>query len=490
MGNKASTPTGSTPTGSTTTLKDTTLRSILFNKKEVSVVKNAEGQMVLAEQVDSQLFDSYIHVLKIMAQLSRLVYSDSSIIREVMLSPDFGTANNKSVNDRITEFDNKYSGDRRTASSSLKSKNGRPMVSYIKPESTQTGVGIATYISSPSDLTCLLTKGTQLSQKNSTFTDSDLVIVFKGSSTIKNFKHDLYSQFTATDLSKLLPPGTTASSGEIGNVPSSFINPLLKSWTVLSENITKHNPTRLFITGHSLGGAYASLFAFMLCEIRSSFPSVKSIHLVSFGCPTILADKARNTFNKHLDSGFITLDRVVSSGVMSKIADIIPTIPVGFSHPGFQPLRTELQPEKNTGRAYNIETIRKVFQKGGVLGIGNEKAQYEMETKIHMPNKITIPAVTAAGNAFAHGEYFDMTWLNAFRLLGMKNPGFSGNTFVAQIHTDGINFDYVSADASDQPVEDPTDQNADLTSVKPTGGNRTYRKRGKKMNKRKTRKNK
>lgn len=486
MGNKVVTPTGPS-SGPTASLKDTTLRSILFNKKEVSVVKNAEGQMILAEQVDSQLFDSYVHTLKIMAQLSRLVYCDSSIIREVILSPEFATADNKAVNNRITEFDNKYSGDRRTPSSSPKSKDGRPMVSYIKPESMQTGPGMATYISSPSDLTCLLMKGTQFQPKNPVFTDTDLVIVFKGSSTVKNFKHDLYSQFTATDLATILPPGTTAASGQIGNVPSSFINPLLKSWTVLSEHINKHNPARLFITGHSLGGAYASLFAFMLCEIRSSFPSVQSIHLVSFGCPTILADKARNTFNKHLDSGFITLDRVVSSGAMSRIADVIPSIPVGFSHPGFQPLKTELQPEKNTGRAYNIETIRKVFQKGGVLGIGNEKAQYEMETKIHMPNKISIPAVTAAGNGFAHAEYFDMTWINAFRLLGMKNPGFSGNTFVAELFNDGINFDYVSADASDQAVEDPVDQTANMPT---SGGRRTYRKRGKKMNKRKTRKNK
>lgn len=474
-----------------TRLKDTTLRSVIFNEKDLEMVKNSNGQMTVANQVDSQTFDSYVHALKIMAQLSRLVYSDSGIIREVMLSPEFGTVDNKSVNNRITEFDKKYLSKKRQSSNLPNSKEGRPMASYVDPISTQTTEPITTYISSPSDLTCLFTKGTFLSTKHGLFTNNDLIITFKGSSTIKNFKHDFYSQFTASELSKLLPPGTTSSSGEIGNVPSSFINPLLKSWKVLSEHIIKHNPIRLFITGHSLGGAYASLFAFMLCEIRSSFPSIQSIHLISFGCPTILADKARNTFNKHLDSGFITLDRVVSTGLISRITDVIPGIPLGFSHPGFQPLKTELQPEKNTGRAYNIETIRKVFQKGGLLGIGSQKSQYEMETKIHMPNKINIPAITAAGNSFAHGEYFDMTWLGAFRLALMKNPGFKGNTFVANLYQDGINFNYVPASIDDQPIADPDDQSSDLSQVKvSTGGRRTYRKREKKMNKRKTRKHK
>lgn len=470
------------------TLKDTTFRSVVFGKKDVEVVPNAEGQMILKDQVDETLFNSYVHFLKIMAQLSRLVYCDSGIIREVVISSEFGSQDNKAVNNKITQTDNAFLAMRIQPSTEPNSKEGRPMVSYIHPKSSNIGDGIVTYVSSPSDLTFMLMKGTHLANKHSSFRDTDLILVFKGSSTIKNFKHDLYSQFTPTEFSRLMPPGTSATSTDIGNVPASFINPLNKSWNILSEQIKKHNPTRLFITGHSLGGAYASLFAFMVCEIRSSFPSVQSVHLVSFGCPTILADKARNSFNKHLDSGFITLDRVVSTGYISKIMDAIPLIPAGYSHPGFQPLRTELYPEKKTGRAYNLENIRKVYQKGGVLGYGPEKTKYELETKTHMPNKVGIPAYTPQGNGFAHSEYFDMTWFNAFRWLGMKNPGFTGNTFVAQLHEDGISFNYIGSDPTEPVAEEPTEGKQSMASLAKGGRSKTYR--GKKRNKRGTVKNK
>lgn len=493
MGNKSSVVAPTTEAQPVTKedegLKDTTFRSILFGKPNVEVVKDSQGKMVLKDQVDKQLFDSYEHYLKIMAQLSRIVYCDSGIIREVLLSPEFGSSDNKSVNNKITEVDKIYSSKRKQASSSPNSVEGRPMVSYIDPASSQTQGSIATYVSSPSDLTFMIMNCAPISSKNSAFTNTDALIAFKGSSTVKNFKHDLYSQFTASELSNMLPPGTTSSSGEIGNVTGSFVSPLLKSWSIISEQIKKQNPTRLFVTGHSLGGAYATLFSFILCEIKSTFPSIKSIHLVTFGCPTLLSDKARNTFNKHLDSRFITLDRVVSGGITSKLSDIIPTIPVGFTHPGFQPLRTETYAETKTGRAYNIENIRKVYQNGGVLGLGSEKNKYEIETKTHMPNKISIPAYTPQGNGFAHAEYFDMTWLGAFRLIGMKNPGFNGNTFVADIYTDGINFKYVPADNSEVVAEEPSDESQTLTA--PTGSSRrTFKKRAKKVKKSKTRKNK
>ena len=500
MGNATAKPVASPPVSNTqplitssTTLKDTTFRSVLFGKTDVEVVPNAEGQMILKDQVDQTLFDSYVLTLNTMAQLSRAVYCDSGILREVLLSPAFATMDNATVNSKITELDNKYAELRRAPSTYTNSKEGRPMQSYVITESAQTGNGFARYVSSPSDLTFVAITGDRLKFLNS----NDLVICFKGSSTIKNFKHDLYSQFTPADLGTMMPPGTSMSSTTTNNfVPSSFIKPINKSWTTLKKVIDDYNPNRLFITGHSLGGAYATLFGFIMAECRAvSFPNIKSIHIVSFGCPTVLGDGARNTFNAHLDSGKLTLDRVVSYGKISKLADIIPSIPAGFSHPGFQPLRTELYPEKKTGRAYNIETIRKVYQKGGLLGIGPEKTKYEAATKIHMPNKVQVPAINPVMQAFAHGEYIDMTWLSSFRLYGMKNPGFkatdgSFNTFVADMFEDGVRFQYVTADTTEQIAEEPVSKTPEsLTSLeKPTGARRTFR--ANKSKKGKTHKNK
>jgi len=467
------------PVTQSNTLKDTTLRSVVFGFKDVVVAPDSTGQMVIQNQVDKETFDHYVHTLKVMAQLSRIVYCDTGVIYKLLETPAFGTDDNKQVNDDMARINEEYLPMKRQPSALPNSKEGRPMVSYVTPQATD-GFKFAKYISSPSDLTVWFLKGSHVSAKLPTVKDSDLIICFKGSSTVKNFKHDLYSQITPADLSTLLPEGLPASSGDIGNVPASFVKPINKSWKLIKDAINEVNPSRLFVTGHSLGGAYATMFAFMLCEIKTVFPNIQSIHLVTFGCPTVVADKARNTFNAHLDSGFLTLDRVVSSGVTSRIVDIIPSIPAGFSHPGFQPLRTELYPEKKTGRAYNIDTIRKVYQKGGVLGIGQEKGKYEIATKTHMPNKIMIGAYTFEGNAFAHSEYFDIVVKNPFRLYGMKNPGFAGNTFVADISDSGISFKYVASDPTEEIAPDAIEKSASFPKPPPpSAGRRTYRHRRK-----------
>ncbi len=457
----------------TTGLKDTTLRSLLFGKSDVEVTPDANGQMVLKEQVTPEQFNQYVLALNMMAQLSRAVYCDSGILREVLLSPSFGTENSSAVNKVISELGETYRPLRKQTSSYSNSKDGRPMQSYVIQESTKSGTGFARYVSSPSDLTFVAIPGPfKVLQQN------DLVLCFKGSSTVKNFQHDLYSQFTPTDLATIMPPGTTMTSTTTNYVPKSFVMPLTESWQDLTKAIGDYAPTRLFVTGHSLGGAYATLFAFMVAECHTtSFPSLKSVHVITFGSPTLLGDGARNTFNAHLDSGFLTLDRVVSYASTTKVMDVIPSIPVGFSHPGFQPLRTEVYPEKKTGRAYNLDTIRKVYQKGGLFGFGSEKTSYESATKTHMPNKVIVPATSPLAQGFAHAEYMNMIWLRkAFREYGMKNPGFKASdgkfyTFTAELFDDGIRFQYTETGTPSTLVADP-----DATSAPTLGARRTLRK--------------
>jgi hypothetical protein len=418
----------------------------------------------LKQQVAAPLFDLYIHTLKVMAQVSRIVYCDSGIIQGVMMSPSFGTADNIAVNNAITATDKAYGSKRTTLNN-----GARPNISYIEPKSAGGSQKIATYISSPSDVGCLFVYPESIVSRIPALQATDLIIVFKGSSTIKNFKHDLYSQFTPADLGSMMPPGTAMSSSTTKNfVPASFIKPILKVWNYINSEISSRSPSRVFITGHSLGGAFASLLTFILAECgRTVFPSVQSFHLVTFGSPTILGDGARNTFNAHLDSGYVTLDRVVSQGT---IADFIPKIPVGFSHPGFQPLRTEIYPEARTGRAYNIETVRKVYQTGGLFGIGSEKAKYESATLTHAPNKIVFPVKSILAKGFAHAEYLDMTFFNGLRIYGMKNPGYDGQLFYAEIFPDGVTYKYaVLADTNAPDSSDPP--GASLASqVKPAGG--------------------
>ena len=440
MGNKTSSPIAGK------TLKDTTLRSVVFDQKDIEVIQG-QGQVVLKTQVSSEKFEEYINVLKKMAQLSRLVYCDSGIIREVLVNDKFKETDNPGVNNLITELNKKYLSERKQPSTFENSKEGRPMNSYVLNNAAK-GESIAEYVSTPSDLTFLIISGKNM--KHAFFKDDDTIIIFKGSSTMQNFKHDLYSQFTPADM--------TTVKGKPGIVVGSFLNVLKDSLELIKSKIG--TPNRLFIIGHSLGGAYASILALILLETGYT----SKIHLITFGSPTILSDTARNTFNSYLDSGAITLDRVTSYFI--KYFDPIPAIPAGFSHPGFQPLHTELYAESKTGRAYHIDTIRKVYQTGG---LGTEKNKYQLDTVTHMPNKISIPVKTLKAKTFPHSEYFDMTWFDSMRWVGMKNPGFKTYTFDAKLLTDGITFEYLDSSSSIQAPE-PTGKSDALT-----GGRKTYR---------------
>lgn len=355
---------------------DTTLRPICFGiDKNVSVD--------VARTVGAEKFKRYEHVLYTMAQLSRIVYCDSGIAWNV-ITKSLGMSNDV-VNKVISAYDWAFVGKRRVSvTSQAGDGSGLPMESYaLTPPAT--GQCYGTYISTKDDTTCLmLTVGAgtpRLMGGPSIFKAGDVIVSFKGSSTIANFKHDLLSQFTAADLQSLIGATGIKVEGTGNVVTGAFIRPLVAAWSTLMKGLQKHivaDGTRLFLTGHSLGGAYTTLFAFLLAEGKASgtlpiMTKVASIHIVSFGSPTVLSDTARNTFNRHLDSGLVTLDRVVSQRVAARSAatqavvggiagpnDVIATIPAGFTHPGYKPLATNIGPEAG-GRPYSIDNIRKFY---------------------------------------------------------------------------------------------------------------------------------
>lgn len=352
---------------------DTTIRPICF--PQLGRVYTPED----AKKVGPEEFKKYEYILYLMAQLSRIVYCDTGVQWEV-IQKGLGLSNDI-VNKLITYYDSQYMAEARTPMPTPPGLNGRPMKSYlVKGQQTiiSSIPNFASYISTGNDVTCLLIDASKVKPNpNSILTPNDVIVTFKGSSTIQNFIDDAKSM-KPIDFSKALKQ-IEFDVPNLGNVAGGFVFPLLHAFKPLIEALAqrlegKQTP-RLFITGHSLGGAYATIFGWILALMKKNgiLKSIKSIHTITFGAPLIFSDTARNAYNSLLDEGLLTLDRIVSQqiasvksavagtlGKMTSGSDFIPTIPPGFSHPGFQPLITEFFPEKG-GRPYGFQSIRKAY---------------------------------------------------------------------------------------------------------------------------------
>jgi len=488
-------------------LRDTTLRSAIMGSGNVNVKKGPDGSMISTTPYDH--FDQYEQMLRLMGQLCRLTTADTGIIHEaIMKSGWLQRLSDKNdcatLNNTLTNLDRRYLGKKMKegphnhANVSTQGKAGtpsaginqgirakrrgqetlRPMESYCLVPSVQPGMSPCRYVSSPNDVTFMATRGDLLSTKT-TFglTPQDLIISFKPSSTIENFKDDvrtLTSVISSTEFGQYTPPGFPRIPETSGKVPAGFMDPLMKSWSFISQMLSDYKPTRVFVTGHSLGAAFATLLGFMLAELRThpSLQKIASVHIITFGSPTTLNDVARNRFNSFLDSGFLTLDRVVTQGsgfekggIGTHKFDPIPLLPAAMTHPGFQPLKTEIRPEKRTGRAYNISAVKTVYGvKGGFVSplssSENKEAntKYSAETATHMPTKLVVPAETTLGGLVPHAECMGMLGFGGFRTFGMKNPGFSDDqknfyTFVGDIFEDGVRFQYMFSEQQPEKVD-------------------------------------
>lgn len=532
---------------------DSSLRPICFGLP-MKVSKSAAGAVGPAK------FKRYEHILYIGAQLSRIVYCDTGIMWHI-IEKSLGMSNDI-VNKVITAYDWHFAGLRAVSAVGVPGAKGdRPMKSYSIVVGNPGDAKYATYVSSPSDMTCLFINASKIrSNPNSILTGSDVFISFKGSSTVANFKHDIMSQISAADLGGLVASTGVKVQGDRNYVTGSFVKPLVKAWSAMMSALKEHvkaDGTRLFLCGHSLGGAYCSLFAFILAEAKASgtlpiMNKVKSIHILSYGAPCILSDTARNTFNRHLESGLVTLDRVVSQKVAARFAgtqlllgafmgpnDVIPTIPAGFSHPGFRPLATNFMPEAG-GRPYSMDNVRKFYgvstntryrdaatwpfterlelgdwknskeldaivkQLTNLVpppnkdpaatvkesdpepltgGFGEQKAIYSAATKNHIPDFLSVAGSNWAAG-FAHAEYLGMFFAGGFRMPGMKNPAVKDYVAYFELCDSGVRLGYKPVGAEPNFPKElaklPADESGDEN---PTKGGGTRRRKNRKYRK-------
>lgn len=212
-----------------------------------------------------------------------------------------------------------------------------------------------------------------------------LFITFKGSSSIKDFMNDLSSAIVRDQLlSDLVPkdPIVQMPGGGDGNnkeekepllnktnkqpIPGragySFINTLKPSIKELCEKIEllkSQGFERVIITGHSLGGALASLFGYYLKAYYNKLVNVP-IHVITFGACCTFDSIGRTEFNNFLnispgENGIFTLDRITIK------ADPVILLPPDLDHPGYTLLKTEVKAFTKTGRTNEIGEIRKML---------------------------------------------------------------------------------------------------------------------------------
>jgi hypothetical protein len=151
---------------------------------------------------------------------------------------------------------------------------------------------------------------------------------------------------------------------------------------------------RIVVCGHSLGGAMATLFSFILCK-RNVGITGAPIECFTYGAPLLFTDEGRNSFNDCLLSRQLLLNRVWAT------KDGITVIPPGLSHGGFKPLKSEdplsILPgvetvADKTGRAVDIGDMRRKFASGEIFTnknstYANAKVGFTEQNKIDAESK-------------------------------------------------------------------------------------------------------
>uniref|UniRef100_A0A6C0EG46 Fungal lipase-type domain-containing protein n=1 Tax=viral metagenome TaxID=1070528 RepID=A0A6C0EG46_9ZZZZ len=148
-------------------------------------------------------------------------------------------------------------------------------------------------------------------------------VVFKGTDSPKNMS--IYSKPSSLIPIILCEGERDGIIGGIFKILSEIINTIIHSIDYLSDNFLKSKTTKIFTCGHSLGGALATIFAYLWIGLKNNKTSpyyhkdsknsvVNKICCITFGSPRVLNGYAINKFNKFIEKGYIFYRRIANEG--------------------------------------------------------------------------------------------------------------------------------------------------------------------------------
>ena len=169
---------------------------------------------------------------------------------------------------------------------------------------------------------------------------NSIFIVYRGTASFKGItsyiNFNTFNKNGPCDTDDAYIPG-------IFKITTEAIHTLFESVSYLATNFlkaTKTNSVKVLVTGHSLGGAMATIFSYLYSGIRNNNTNVinnlsvlsKQIVCISVGAPRCINNATLKRFNHLINHNLIMYRRLVTKG------DPIPLLPhkayFGYHHPG------------------------------------------------------------------------------------------------------------------------------------------------------------